>query len=165
MNTSIHDQNIHGLPSGHGPSKSSGQRIATSLMPPNRSHIMTRNLSEESTPVTLVNILTVQPADQPELLALLRDNTANTISTLSGWLSTILVASDDKQRIIIYSQWESIANIEAMRKDPRMVACFPRLTALASSDSFIAGVDATARVESIVAGVAAKPADARSATG
>jgi quinol monooxygenase YgiN len=143
MNTAIHDQNIHGRSSRHGPSKSPGQRIATSLMPPNRSHIMTRNLARDNDAVTLVNILTVEPTDQPELLALLRDNTAKTVSTLSGWISTILVASDDKQRIIIYSQWESIADIEAMRKDPRMVACFPRLTALASFDSFIAGVDAT----------------------
>jgi quinol monooxygenase YgiN len=100
---------------------------------------MTRNLSTDSNPVTLVNVLTVEPTDQPELLALLRDNTENTIRTLRGWISTILMASDDKRRIIIYSLWESVADIEAMRKDPRMVAYFPRLTALASFDSIIAG--------------------------
>jgi quinol monooxygenase YgiN len=99
---------------------------------------MTTNLAKDSSPVTLVNILTVEPAVQPELLALLQDTTENTICTLSGWISTVLVASDDKQRIIIYSQWESAADIDAMRKDPRMVANFPRLTALASVDSIIA---------------------------
>jgi quinol monooxygenase YgiN len=99
---------------------------------------MTRNLFEESNPVTLVNILTVEPTDQPELLALLRNSVEGTISTLNGWISTCLLASDDKQRIIIYSQWKSVADIHAMRKHPKMAACFPRLAALASFDSFIA---------------------------
>jgi quinol monooxygenase YgiN len=99
---------------------------------------MIRNPGKDSTPVTLVNILKVEPADQPELLALLRDYTENTISTLTGWISTIVDVSDDKQHIIIYSQWRNIADIDAMRKDPRMVAGFPRLTALASVDSIIA---------------------------
>jgi quinol monooxygenase YgiN len=99
---------------------------------------MTRNFSAESDLVTLVNVLTVEPDNQPELLALLRDVTENTISTLSGWISTCLIASDDKQRVIVYSQWKSVADIEAMRKDPRMTACFPRLTDLASFDSIIA---------------------------
>jgi hypothetical protein len=72
------------------------------------------------------------------LLALLRDYTENTISTLGGWLSTIVLASDDKARIIVYSQWKNIADIDAMRKDPRMVAGFSRLAALASFDSIIA---------------------------
>jgi quinol monooxygenase YgiN len=103
-----------------------------------RSHSMTVNLSTGAPPVTLVNILTVEPADQPELLALLQDTTEKILSTLSGWKSTCLIASDDKQRIIIFSRWESIADVDAMRRHPKMTACFPRLTALASFDSFIA---------------------------
>jgi heme-degrading monooxygenase HmoA len=99
---------------------------------------MTGNLSTDLSPVTLVNILTVQPADQPELLALLQDTTEKILSTLSGWNSTCLIASDDKQRIIVFSRWESIADINAMRRHPKMTACFPRLAALASFDSFIA---------------------------
>jgi quinol monooxygenase YgiN len=99
---------------------------------------MTRNLTNDSAPVTLITIATVEPADQPELLALLRDYVGNTISTLSGWISTVVDASADKQHIVIYSQWKNIAAIDAMRKDPRMVAGFPRLAALASFDSIIA---------------------------
>jgi quinol monooxygenase YgiN len=99
---------------------------------------MTGNRSTDSSPVTLVNILTVEPADQPELLDPLRDTTEKILSTLSGWISTCLIASDDKQRIIVYSKWKSIADINAMRKHPKMTACFPRMTALASFDSFIA---------------------------
>jgi quinol monooxygenase YgiN len=104
---------------------------------------MTRNLAKHSNPVTLISILTVEPAHQPELLALLRDYTENTISTLNGWISTIVDASEDKQQIIIYSQWKNVAAIDAMRKDPRMVAGFPRVAALASVDSIIAGGEAS----------------------
>jgi quinol monooxygenase YgiN len=99
---------------------------------------MTRNLAKDSNPVTLINIVTVEPAHQPELLAQLRDYIENTISTLSGWISTIVDASEDKQHIIIYSRWKSVADIDAMRKDPRMIAGFPRLSAIASFDSIIA---------------------------
>jgi len=99
---------------------------------------MTRNVSKDYNPVTLVNILTVEPAYQPELLALLHDYIENTISTLNGWISTIVDASEDKQHIIVYSRWKNIADIDAMRKDPRTVAGFPQLAALASFDSIIA---------------------------
>jgi hypothetical protein len=99
---------------------------------------MTKHLATESSPVTLVNILTVAPADQPELLALLHDSIENEMSTLDGWISTIVDASDDRQHVIIYSRWKSVADIDAMRKDPGMAAYFPRLTALASFDSIIA---------------------------
>jgi quinol monooxygenase YgiN len=90
--------------------------------------------------VTLINVLTVEPANQASLLALLRDNTENTISKLEGWIATNLIASRDKRRVVIYSQWKALANVEAMRTDPRMVAYFPRLAALASFDSIVGDV-------------------------
>jgi quinol monooxygenase YgiN len=91
--------------------------------------------------VTLVTVLTVDPANQPKLLGLLRDNSKNVISTLKGWISTILVASKDKRRIVIYSQWKSVADIEGMRTDSRMVAYFPQIAALAALESIVAEVD------------------------
>jgi quinol monooxygenase YgiN len=90
--------------------------------------------------VTLINVLTVEPANQASLLALLRDNTENTISKLEGWIATNLIASRDKRRVVICSRWKALANVEAMRTDPRMVAYFPRLAALASFDSIVGDV-------------------------
>jgi len=97
----------------------------------------------ESTMTTLINILTVDPANQTKLLELLRANTDAVIRTLDGWLATNLIASADGTRVVIYSQWRDIASIEAMRRDPRMVAYFPRLLALATFDSIV-GEDAHA---------------------
>lgn len=86
---------------------------------------------------TLINILSVAPANQRPLLEMLRDNVDSVIRTLDGWISTTLVASTDGARILIYSQWRDAAAISAMRSDPRMVAYFPKIAELASFDSII----------------------------
>jgi quinol monooxygenase YgiN len=101
---------------------------------------MTTTIAVDANIITLINVLTVDPANQPTLLSLLRNNTENTISTLKGWISTTLVASKDLRRVIIYSQWKSAADVDAMRKDPRMVAYFPTLTTLATFDSIVGDV-------------------------
>ena len=81
---------------------------------------------------TLLNILTVDPVNQGQLLEMLRDNTDTVIRTLDGWISTSLIATADGTRFVIHSQWRDAAAVAAMRSDPRMVAYFPKLTALAS---------------------------------
>jgi quinol monooxygenase YgiN len=89
-------------------------------------------------PVTLVNILSVEPQKQQQLVDLLRQNTETVVKTLKGWIATDLIASDDGKRVVIHSQWDNAADIEAMRADPRMQAYFPKIKALASLDA-IAG--------------------------
>ena len=88
-------------------------------------------------PVTLVNVLSVEPSKQEELLGSLRHNTETVIKTLQGWIATSLIASSDGKRVVIYSQWDSVADVEAMRTDPRMSAYFPKVAALASLDSIV----------------------------
>lgn len=95
--------------------------------------------STATNPVTLVNVLSVQPERQKELVDMLRQNTETVIKTLTGWISTTLVASSDGKRVVIYSRWNNAADVDAMRADPRMLAYFPKIAALASFDS-IAGV-------------------------
>jgi quinol monooxygenase YgiN len=99
---------------------------------------MTANIANDT--VTLVNVLTVDPANCDKLLALLRDNTDTTIRALKGWIATSLIASKDKRKVIIYSQWQTLADVEAMRTEARMVAYFPRLAALAAFDSIVGDV-------------------------
>jgi quinol monooxygenase YgiN len=94
---------------------------------------------------TLLNILTVDPANQSELVETLRDNTDTVVRTLDGWISTTLIASADGARVVIHSKWRDITAVEAMRSDPRMIAYFPKVAALASLDSIVGEVaDATA---------------------
>lgn len=86
----------------------------------------------------LINVLSVDPAKQQALVELLTENTENVvIKTLKGWISTSLIASEDGTRVVIYSQWESPRDVDAMRSDPRMQAYFPRILALATFDSIV----------------------------
>ena len=94
-------------------------------------------MTQAKAPVILVNVLTVTPGKLNELLESLRQNTETIIKTLKGWISTSLVASRDGKRVVIYSQWDSAADIDAMRSDPRMRAYFPKIAELASLDTTV----------------------------
>lgn len=88
-------------------------------------------------PVVLINLLKVEPANQDALVALLKQNTDTVITTLAGWKSTRLIAASDGASVVICSEWESAADVAAMRADPRMQAYFPKIAALASLDSVL----------------------------
>ena len=88
----------------------------------------------------LLHILTVEPPNQGRLLEMLRGNTDTVIRTLDGWISTTLIASADGKCVLIHSQWRDAAAVAAMRCDPRTVAYFPKLAALASFDPIMGEV-------------------------
>jgi len=88
-------------------------------------------------PVILINLLKVEPANQEALIALLKQNTDAVIRTLHGWKTTRLIAAKDGAGVVIYSEWETPAAVEAMRNDPRMKAYLPQLMELASLDSMV----------------------------
>jgi quinol monooxygenase YgiN len=92
-------------------------------------------MSDES--VILVNLLKAKPGKQDALIALLKQNTKTVIRTLQGWKATRLIASKDGAGVVIYSEWETPAAIEAMRHDARMKAYFPKISELASLDSIV----------------------------
>jgi quinol monooxygenase YgiN len=86
-------------------------------------------------PVTLINLLKVKPDKQAALVALLKRNIDAVVSTLDGWRTTRLIAASDGASVVICSEWDSPADIEAMRSDPRMQAYFPQIMELASFES------------------------------
>lgn len=88
-------------------------------------------------PVILINLLTFKPGKRDALIALLKQNTETVIRTLHGWKTTRLIAAKDGAGVVIYSEWESSAAVEAMRSDPRMKAYFPKILELASLDSIV----------------------------
>ena len=92
-------------------------------------------MSDES--VILINLLKVKPGKQDALIALLKQNTDTVIRTLHGWKSTRLIGAKDGASVVIYSEWETPAAIEAMRSDPRMKAYFSKIAELASLDSIV----------------------------
>ena len=87
--------------------------------------------------IVLINLLKVKPGKQDALIALLKQNTDTVIRTLHGWKTTRLIAAKDGAGVVIYSEWETPAAVEAMRSDPRMKAYFPKISELASLDSSV----------------------------
>jgi len=88
-------------------------------------------------PVILINLLKVKPGEQDALIALLKQNIETVIRTLNGWKATRLIAAKDGTGVVIHSEWETAAAVEAMRNDPRMMAYFPKIGALASLESIM----------------------------
>jgi quinol monooxygenase YgiN len=86
-------------------------------------------------PVISINVLKVKAEKQDALIALLKENIETVIRTLHGWKSTQLIAAKDGTGVVIHSEWESPAAVEAMRSDPRMKAYFPKISELASLES------------------------------
>jgi quinol monooxygenase YgiN len=92
-------------------------------------------MSDQS--VILINLLKVKPGKQDALIALLKQSTDTVVRTLQGWKTTRLVVANDGTGVVIYSEWETAAAVEAMRSDPRMKAYFPKVIELASLDSIV----------------------------
>ncbi|OOG68450.1 Tetracenomycin-F1 monooxygenase [Ensifer sp. M14] len=88
-------------------------------------------------PVILINLLKVKPGKQDALVALLKRNTDTVVRTLEGWKATRLIAANDGAGVVIYSEWESPAAVEAMRSDPRMQAYFPEILEMASLETIV----------------------------
>jgi hypothetical protein len=54
-----------------------------------------------------------KPGKQDALIALLKQNTDTVIRTLHGWKTTRLIAAKDGSGVVIYSEWEIPAAVEA----------------------------------------------------
>jgi quinol monooxygenase YgiN len=91
-------------------------------------------------PVVLVNLLKVESGKQEALIALLKQNIETVIRTIPGWKATRLIAAKDGAGVVIYSEWETSAAVEAMRSDPRMKAYFLKIIELASFDTIMGSV-------------------------
>jgi len=101
---------------------------------------MTATIRVTKEVTTLINILTVEPENEPQLIELLRTNTENVVSTLDGWISTSFIVAKNRRRVAIYSQWRDLASVEAMQTNPTMRAYFPRIAALAAFEGFAGDV-------------------------
>lgn len=87
-------------------------------------------------PVILINLLSAKPGKQEALFELLRQSVDTVIRTSKGWRMTRLIASTNG-RVVIYSEWDTPAAIDAMRVDPRMIAYWPMIAELARFESMV----------------------------
>lgn len=90
--------------------------------------------------LTLINIFTVAPEKQHELVALLLDATQKTMRHLPGFISANIHRSLDGKKVVNYAQWASMADFEAMRKNPEAAPHMQAAAALAQFDPILCEV-------------------------
>jgi len=75
-------------------------------------------ISKNNTLVTFINIFTVEPANQQQLLDLLARATETAVRHAPGFISANLHRGLDGTKVVMYAQWRSIEDYEAMRQNP-----------------------------------------------
>ena len=84
--------------------------------------------------VTLINIFTVEPANQQTLLELLARATETSVRHAPGFISASLHRGLDGTKVAMYAQWRSIEDYEAMRRDPAPLPYLRQALAIAKFD-------------------------------
>src|SRR6185295_15769117 len=87
--------------------------------------------------VTLINVFTVEPARQQDLVDLLTHATDETIRHLPGFVSANIHKSLDGERVTNYAQWQSKEAFEAMLKNPKALEHMKPITEIANSDAHL----------------------------
>jgi quinol monooxygenase YgiN len=82
---------------------------------------------------TLINVFTVEPEKQRQLVAVLVEATDKTMKNLPGFISANIHRSLDGKKVVNYAQWESMAAFEAMQNNPTAV---PHMRAAAAFATF-----------------------------
>jgi quinol monooxygenase YgiN len=93
---------------------------------------MTTTISKDSKLLTFINIFTMEPAQQQAVVDLLQEITSTQVTHQPGFVSASLHKSHDGKRVIMYAQWRSLEDYQAMRGSPESKARLEKLTALAS---------------------------------
>ena len=76
--------------------------------------------------LTLINVFTVAPDKQQELVTLLIDATQQTMRRLPGFISANIHRSLDGKKVVNYAQWESMLTLKRCGKTQRpCLTCRP----------------------------------------
>ncbi len=81
-------------------------------------------ISTKSSLITLINVFTVEPANQRRLIELLTEATDVSVRRAPGFVSASLHRSTDGTKVTMYAQWRSIDEYQAMRQDPAPLPFF-----------------------------------------
>jgi heme-degrading monooxygenase HmoA len=108
--------------------------------------ITTSSISTEADIVTLINIFTVEPADQQKLVKVLQDATEEFMRHLPGFVSANIHASLDGTRVVNYAQWKTKGDFEAMFRDSGATKHFQEAHKLAKADPHLHRVVSTHRI-------------------
>jgi quinol monooxygenase YgiN len=81
--------------------------------------------------VTLINVFTVEPDNQQQLLQLLAGATEISVRHAPGFISSSLHRGLDGTKVTMYAQWRSVEDYQAMRENPAPLRYFQQALAIA----------------------------------
>jgi len=90
--------------------------------------------------LTLVNVFSVKPENQPKLVQLLVDATQQTMRHLPGFISANIHKSVDGTKVVNYAQWRSREDFDAMRLNPSVGPHMQAAAALAQFEPILCEV-------------------------
>jgi quinol monooxygenase YgiN len=82
--------------------------------------------------ITLINVFTVEPANQRRLVELLTEATEVLVRQAPGFVSASLHRSTDGTKVTMYAQWRSVEEYQAMRQDPAPLPFFQEALKIAT---------------------------------
>ena len=88
-------------------------------------------ISKSNKLVTLINVFTGTPDHQQEVVDLLTRATETSVRHAPGFISSSLHRSLDGTKVVMYAQWRSIEDYEAMRENPAPLPYLQQAVALA----------------------------------
>jgi quinol monooxygenase YgiN len=88
-------------------------------------------ISKNARIVTLINVFTVDPANQRQLIELLRRATITSVIHVAGFISASLHRSLDGTKVTMYAQWRSVEDYQAMRENPAPLPYLQQALAIA----------------------------------
>jgi quinol monooxygenase YgiN len=81
--------------------------------------------------VTLINVFTVEPENQQQLLELLARATETVVRHAPGFISSSLHRGADGTKVAMYAQWSSVEDYQAMRENPAPLPYLQQALAIA----------------------------------
>jgi heme-degrading monooxygenase HmoA len=89
-------------------------------------------IAQERDDVALINVFTVEPENQQQLIDLLRQATVGVMSKQPGYLSARIHRGVDGRRVAVYAQWRNRRDFEALASNPDAAAHMRRARDMAS---------------------------------
>jgi quinol monooxygenase YgiN len=88
-------------------------------------------ISKSNELLTLINVFTVEPVHHQELVELLTQATQASVRYVVGFVSASLHRSLDGGKVVMYAQWRSVEDYQAMRSNPTASPYMQKALALA----------------------------------
>jgi len=91
-------------------------------------------ISKGRAPLTLINVFTVAPEKQDELIELLTEITEQSVRRHRGFVSASLHRGIDGKKVTMYAQWASVDDYETMRQDSGPAPALEKALKIATFD-------------------------------